>query len=294
MEKQLKQFFKFLENDKKVSNNTLQSYKRDLAQYRNYLLTKDLKYNKVDEKSLKEYLKYLLEEENKKPSTISRMIASIRSFYQYEMKNKKVSIDPTENVQSPKIEKKAPCVLTTQEVELLLEQPTDADLKGIRDKAMLEFAYATGMRVTEIISLNVEDVNLEKEYVECKNGNKKREIPLGKMALNAVKEYLSKAREVLVKSEKEKSLFVNLNGKRLTRQGFWKIIKYYQEQAHIDKDITPHTLRHSFATHLLQNGAELKAIQTMLGHSDISSTQVYMQFQNDGLNNIYKKAHPRA
>ena len=294
MEKQLKQFFKFLENDKKVSNNTLQSYKRDLEQYKNYIITKDLKYNKVEEKDIKEYLNFLVEEENKKPSTISRMIASIRSFYQYEVKNKKVSFDPTEKVQSPKIEKKAPSILTTQEVELLLEQPTDADLKGIRDKAMLEFAYATGMRVTEIISLNVEDVNLEQGFVECKNGKKKREIPLGKMALSAIKEYLNKAREVLVKSEKEKALFVNLNGKRLTRQGFWKIIKFYQEQAHIDKDITPHTLRHSFATHLLQNGAELKAIQTMLGHSDISSTQVYMQFQNDGLNNIYKKAHPRA
>ena len=294
MEKQLKQFFKFLENDKKVSNNTLQSYKRDLEQYKNYLLTNDLKYNKVEEKEIKDYLQYLVEEQNKKPSTISRMIASIRSFYQYEVKNKKVSSDPTENVQSPKIEKKAPCILTTKEVELLLEQPTDEDLKGIRDKAMLEFAYATGMRVTEIISLNVEDVNIEQEYVECKTGKKKRDIPLGKMALSAIKEYLNKARDVLVKSDKEKALFVNVNGKRLTRQGFWKIIKYYQEQAHIDKDITPHTLRHSFATHLLQNGAELKAIQTMLGHSDISSTQVYMQFQNDGLNNIYKKAHPRA
>ena len=294
MEKQLKQFFKFLENDKKASNNTLQSYKRDLEQYRNYLLTKDLKYNKITEKEIKEYLKYLIEEQNKKPSTISRMIASIRSFYQYEVKNKKVSVDPTENVQSPKIEKKAPCILTTKEVELLLEQPTDADLKGIRDKAMLEFAYATGMRVTEIISLNVEDVNLEQEYVVCKTGKRTRDIPLGKMALIAIKEYLNKARDVMVKSDKERSLFVNVNGKRLTRQGFWKIIKYYQEQAHIDKDITPHTLRHSFATHLLQNGAELKAIQTMLGHSDISSTQVYMQFQNDGLNNIYKKAHPRA
>ena len=288
MEKQLKQFFKFLENDKKVSNNTLQSYKRDLEQYKNYLLTNDLKYNKVGEKEIKNYLQYLVEEQNKKPSTISRMIASIRSFYQYEVKNKKVSSDTTEKVQSPKIEKKAPCILTTKEVELLLEQPTDEDLKGIRDKAMLEFAYATGMRVTEIISLNVEDVNIEQEYVEC------RDIPLGKMALSAIKEYLNKARDVLVKSDKEKALFVNVNGKRLTRQGFWKIIKYYQEQAHIDKDITPHTLRHSFATHLLQNGAELKAIQTMLGHSDISSTQVYMQFQNDGLNNIYKKAHPRA
>ena len=294
MEKQLKQFFKFLENDKKVSNNTLQSYKRDLEQYKNYLLTNDLKYNKVGEEDIKDYLKYLVEEQNKKPSTISRMIASIRSFYQYEVKNKKVSADPTEKVQSPKIEKKAPCVLTTKEVELLLEQPTNEDLKGIRDKAMLEFAYATGMRVTEIISLNVDDVNIEQEYVECKTGKKKRDIPLGKMALSAIKEYLNKARDVLVKTDKEKALFVNVNGKRLTRQGFWKIIKYYQEQAHIDKDITPHTLRHSFATHLLQNGAELKAIQTMLGHSDISSTQVYMQFQNDGLNNIYKKAHPRA
>ena len=294
MEKQLKQFFKFLENDKKASNNTLQSYKRDLEQYRNYLITNDLKYNKITEKEIKEYLEYLMEEQNKKPSTISRMIASIRSFYQFEVKNKKVNEDPTEKVQSPKIEKKAPCILTTKEVELLLEQPTNEDLKGIRDKAMLEFAYATGMRVTEIISLNVEDVNIEQEYVQCKTGKKTRDIPLGKMALGAIKEYLNKARDILVKSDKEKALFVNVNGKRLTRQGFWKIIKYYQEQAHIDKDITPHTLRHSFATHLLQNGAELKAIQTMLGHSDISSTQVYMQFQNDGLNNIYKKAHPRA
>ena len=294
MEKQLKQFLKFLENDKKVSNNTLQSYKRDLEQYKNYLLTNDMKYNKIEEEDIKVFVKYLLEEQNKKPSTISRMIASIRSFYQYEVKNKKVTKDPTENIQSPKIEKKAPCILTTKEVELLLEQPTDEDLKGIRDKAMLEFAYATGMRVTEIISLNVEDVNLEKEYVECKTGKKVRDIPLGKMALIAIKEYINKARDIMVKSDKEKALFVNMNGKRLTRQGFWKIIKYYQEQAHIDKDITPHTLRHSFATHLLQNGAELKAIQTMLGHSDISSTQVYMHFQNDGLNNIYKKAHPRA
>ena len=294
MEKQLKQFLKFLENDKKASNNTLQSYKRDLEQFKNYLAINGLKYNKVTEEDIKTYLQYLVDSQNKKPSTVSRMIASIRSFYQYEVKNKKVAKDPTGNVQSPKIEKKAPCVLTTKEVELLLEQPTDTDLKGIRDKAMLEFAYATGMRVTEIISLNVEDVNIEQAYVECKTGNKKREIPLGKMALNAIKEYLDTVREILVKSDKEQALFVNLNGKRLTRQGFWKIIKFYQEQAHIDKDITPHTLRHSFATHLLQNGAELKAIQTMLGHSDISSTQVYMQFQNDGLNNIYKKAHPRA
>lgn len=294
MENQLKQFFKFLENDKKVSNNTLQSYKRDIEQFKSYLILKNKKYNKVKEDDIKDYLEYLINEQDKKPSTISRMIASIRSFYQYEKKNGKVAEDPTENVQSPKIEKKAPCILTSEEVTVLLDQPSNTDLKGIRDKAMLEFAYATGMRVTEIISLNVEDVQLDQEVVVCRNGKKQRNIPLGKMALSAVKEYLKGVREVLVKTDKEKALFVNLNGKRLTRQGFWKIIKFYQEQAHIDKDITPHTLRHSFATHLLQNGAELKAIQNMLGHSDISSTQVYMKFQDDGLGNVYKKAHPRA
>ena len=293
MEKQLKQFLNFLQNEKRVSDNTLQSYRRDLTQFKEYLDSNDKKYKKMQEKDIQEYLEYL-EAQGKKPSTILRTIASIRSFYQYELKNGMVSGDPTEKVKSPKVEKKAPCILTSKEVELLLEQPQCIDLKGIRDKAMLEFAYATGMRVTEIISLNVEDVNIEQEAVICRSRNKTRTIPLGKIALNAVKDYMDRARGILVKSDKEKALFVNLNGKRLTRQGFWKIIKFYQEQAQIDKDITPHTLRHSFATHLLQNGADLKAIQTMLGHSDISSTQVYMQFQNDGLNNIYKKAHPRA
>ena len=159
---------------------------------------------------------------------------------------------------------------------------------------MLEFAYAIGMRVTEIISLNVEDVHLDEGYVTCKNGNRQRNIPLGQMAIKTLKEYLEESRGILVKNDKEQALFVNINGGRLTRQGFWKIIKYYKEQAHITKDITPHVLRHSFATHLLQNGADLKAIQMMLGHSDISSTQVYMQFQDEGLKNIYRKAHPRA
>ena len=159
---------------------------------------------------------------------------------------------------------------------------------------MLEFAYATGMRVTEIISLNVDDVNTQEGYVVCSNGTKRRNIPLGSLSLAALKDYLNKARPVIIKDDKTKALFVNINGKRLTRQGFWKIVKYYKEQAHITKEITPHVLRHSFATHLLQNGADLKAIQTMLGHSDISSTQVYMQFQDEGLKNVYKKAHPRA
>ena len=293
MEKQLKLFFEFLENDKKLSDNTLQSYKRDIKQFKEYLNQKGKDYSNITKEDMKEYIEHL-QSIGKKASTISRCIASIRSFYQYELKNKKVEQDPTDQIQSPKIEKRVPSVLTSKEVALLLEQPKDVDLKGIRDKAMLEFAYATGMRVTEIISLNLEDVNIEEGYVTCKNGSKQRNIPLGTMSLKALKEYIENARGILIKDESEKSLFVNINGKRLTRQGFWKIIKYYKEQAHITKDITPHVLRPSFATHLLQNGADLKAIQTMLGHSDISSTQVYMQFQDSGLKNIYKKAHPRA
>lgn len=293
MERQLKHFFDFLENDKKLSENTLQSYKRDLKQFRKYLEACELHYNRVKEEDMKDYIREL-QEEGKKPSSISRCIASIRSFYQFVLKNKKIKVDPTQNIQSPKIEKRVPSILTSKEVELLLDQPKDIDLKGIRDKAMLEFAYATGMRVTEIVSLNIDDVNLEEGYVTCKNGSKERNIPLGNMSLKALKEYVEEARDILVKTAEEEALFVNINGSRLTRQGFWKIIKFYKEQAHITKDITPHVLRHSFATHLLQNGADLKAIQSMLGHSDISSTQVYMQFQDEGLKNVYKKAHPRA
>ena len=293
MERQLKYFFDFLENDKKLSDNTLQSYKRDLKQFKRYIEACEINYNHVKEEDIKDYIKEL-QEEGKKASSISRCIASIRSFYQFVLKRKKIKVDPTANIQSPKIEKRVPSVLTSKEVELLLDQPKDVDLKGTRDKAMLEFAYATGMRVTEIISLNIDDVNLEEGYVTCKTGNKQRTIPLGTMSLNALKEYVDDARDVLIKNDDEKALFVNVNGGRLTRQGFWKIIKYYKEQAHITKDITPHVLRHSFATHLLQNGADLKASQTMLGHSYISSTQVYMQFQDEGLKNIYKKAHPRA
>lgn len=293
MEKQIKLFLEFLQKDKKLSNNTLQSYKRDITQYESYINEENLQYQKVNKEDIKKYLDNL-KNIGKKTSTISRNLASIRSFYQYLLRVKKIKEDPTEGIQSPKVEKRVPSVLTSQEVELLLEQPKSVDLKGIRDKAMLEFAYATGMRVTEIITLDIDDVNLKEGYVKCKHTNKQRNIPLGAISIKAIKEYIEKARPYLIKSEDEKSLFVNINGKRLTRQGFWKIVKFYKEQAHIEKDITPHVLRHSFATHLLQNGADLKAIQVMLGHSDISSTQVYMQFQDEGLKNIYKKAHPRA
>ena len=293
MEKQIKLFLEFLQSDKKLSENTLQSYKRDIIQFEEYLSNNRINYAKIDQEEISNYLKYL-QEIGKKTSTISRSLASIRSFYQFLIRTRKIKRDPTEEIQSPKVEKRVPSVLTAQEVELLLDQPKDVDLKGTRDKAMLEFAYATGMRVTEIISLNIDNVNLETGYVTCVTGSKTRNIPLGTLSLNALKEYIEKARGLLIKNDKEKALFVNINGKRLPRQGFWKIVKYYKEQAHITKDITPHVLRHSFATHLLQNGADLKSIQTMLGHSDISSTQIYMQFQDSGIKDIYKKAHPRA
>ena len=293
MEEQLNLFFGFLENEKKVSLNTLQSYKRDLKQFEKYLQENEKNYAELTDEGIKTYISHM-QEIGKKPSTISRGLASIRSFYQYEAKNKAVKSDPTDGIQSPKIEKRVPSVLTSNEVALLLDQPKNVNLKGTRDKAMLEFAYATGMRVTEIISLNVDDINLETGYATCKNGKKERTVPIGNMSLKALKDYMVNARNTMIKDENEKALFVNVNGERLTRQGFWKIIKYYKEQAHIEKDITPHVLRHSFATHLLQNGADLKSIQTMLGHSDILSTQVYMQFQDESLKNVYKKAHPRA
>ena len=293
MEKQIELFLDFIKNEKKLSDNTFQSYKRDILQYKEYIDVNNLDYSKANEGNIKDYLTYL-GDLNKKATTISRHLASIRLFYQYLLKFNKVQEDPTSNVQAPKIDKKAPSILTSEEVTLLLNQPKNVDLKGIRDKAMLEFAYATGMRVTEIISLNVSDINLEEGVVNCKTRTKTRTIPLGKISLNALKEYVENVRDILIKDENEQALFVNINGKRLTRQGVWKIVKFYKEQAHITKEITPHVLRHSFATHLLQNGADLKSIQTMLGHSDISSTQVYMQFQDDGLKDIYQKAHPRA
>lgn len=293
MEKQIKLFLDFLENDKKLSSNTLQSYKRDILQYQEYIEENKINYLKVDSDDIDEYFNHL-KDLNKKTSTISRNLATIRSFYTYLVRTKKIKRDPTVGIQSPKVEKKVPSILTAKEVELLLEQPSNVDLKGIRDKAMLEFAYATGMRVTEIISLNISDVNIKESLVVCNSGFKKRNIPLGSISMKALIEYIEKSRPILIKDDKTEALFVNVNGKRLTRQGFWKIVKFYKEQAHISKDITPHVLRHSFATHLLQNGAEIKAVQSMLGHSDISSTQVYMQFQDSGLKDVYQKAHPRA
>lgn len=286
-------FLQFLQNDKKLSENTLQSYNRDIKLYGNYLDNHQLDIVKCDEDDIKEYFG-TLKENGKADSTISRNIASLRAFYQYLYKTKVVETDPTTKLESPKIQRKPPKVLSTEQVELLLSQPKCVDLKGYRDKAMLELVYATGIRVTELISLNVDDIDLETNSIRCSNRGKERIIPIGSLASSALKDYMNKARNSLLKNDEDTALFVNVNGKRLTRQGFWKIIKQYKNQADIDVDITPHTLRHSFAMHLLENGAELRAIQEMLGHSDISSTQVYAQMEQDRIKTMYMKSHPRA
>ena len=291
--KYVENFLNFLENDKKLSDNTLQSYNRDIKLYCNYLEDNHMDMIKTDEEDIKTYLDSL-KTNGKAVSTISRNLASLRSFYQYLHKTKVVKDDPTLNLESPKIERKPPKILTSDQVELLLEQPKCVDLKGYRDKAMLELVYATGIRVTELISLNIDDVDLENKTIRCVGKSKERTIPIGSLAINALKEYLDKSRNVLLKDENDPALFININGQRLTRQGFWKIIKQYKAQANIDVDITPHTLRHSFAVHLLENGAELRAIQEMLGHSDISSTQVYAQMGQNRIKDVYSKTHPRA
>jgi len=235
-----------------------------------------------------------LQKEGKATSTISRNLASIRSFYQYMVRTNVVEEDPTEGLESPKMEKKLPKILSVNEVNLLLEQPKCVDLKGYRDKAMLEILYATGIRVSELINLDIADVNVEMGFIKCRNAHKERIIPVGATACAALSEYLKQARNAMIHTDKETALFVNTNGGRLTRQGFWKIIKQYKNQAKISMDITPHTLRHSFATHLVENGADLRAIQEMLGHSDISSTQIYAQLANSKLKEVYQKTHPRA
>lgn len=294
MEVIVQKYINFLEKDKRLSLNTLQSYRRDIEQYITYLA--EINLHNITNTNKTTVITYLLnlQKKGRATSTISRNLASIRSFYQYVSKNKIIEQDPTSELESPKVEKKLPQILSTKEVELLLEQPKCTDLKGYRDKAMLELLYATGIRVTELISLNLTDINLEMGFIKCNKGSRERMIPIGSIAISAIQEYLSKSRGLLIQKSDEKALFVNINGRRLTRQGFWKIIKQYKNLAKINKDITPHTLRHSFAAHLLENGADLRSIQEMLGHSDISSTQIYAQIAKNKIKEIYKKTHPRA
>ncbi|AOY77087.1 site-specific tyrosine recombinase XerD [Clostridium formicaceticum] len=287
-------YVEYLANEKQLSNNTLESYVRDVKQYLTYLSeneVEDIAY--TSKTTIITYLVYL-QNKGKAVSTISRSIASIRCFYQYLLQNKIVLKDPTLNLESPKTKKKLPSILTLNEVDALLNQPEESTHKGKRDKAMLELLYATGIRVSELISLSMDDINIDLGFVKCTTGSRERVIPIGSVALDALNNYLENARNLFIKNEKENLLFLNMQGGQLTRQGFWKIIKAYTKQLSIAKPITPHTLRHSFATHLVQNGADLKSVQEMLGHSDISTTQVYANLTKNKIKDVYNKTHPRA
>ena len=287
-------YCRYLTEEKHAQKNTLNSYARDLNQFQTWLMANgitDLK--KVKKETVNEYLQYM-SGKGKSPATVTRSTASIRSFYNYMLREGRVKTNPTKAVTSQKVERKYPEILTNREVELFLEQPKCVDEKGFRDHAMLELLYATGIRVSELIGLNVEDVNLTVGFIRCTTHGKERIIPLYTAAVKALREYMEKIRPRIIVDENQQALFVNMSGERMSRQGFWKIIKYYQEKAEINKDITPHTLRHSFAVHLLENGADLRAIQEMLGHADISSTQIYTHVIQKQLKDVYNKAHPRA
>ena len=287
-------FAVFMDYTRHKSSNTIQSYKRDVSQYIIYLNSKGITdIAKTNQKTVKQYLEALIKQ-GRASSTVSRTLASLRAFYLFITENRKDIKDPTKNLEAPHVEKKLPKILSAREVDRLLEQPSEKEPKGIRDKAMLELLYATGIRVSELISLKIQDVNIQAGFIICHSEKKERYIPIGNIAKSALKKYITHSRPIMVTSENDDTLFVNCNGSSLSRQGFWKIIKQYSKQAEISEDITPHTIRHSFAAHLLENGADLKSIQEMLGHSDISSTQVYSHLVNSKIKDVYERSHPRA
>lgn len=294
MEEKIINFVQYLIEYKHSSKNTIQSYVRDLKSFLSFMRESGIdSLEKINKTNIMAYI-YDLQKKERASSTISRNIASIRGFFQYLFKIGFISDNPSFELDTPKVEKKFPQILSLDKVELLLNQPEENDLKGIRDKAMLEVLYATGIRVTELISLTISDVNLSLEYIQCCNGIKTRIIPVGSKAIIALKKYLKEARATMIRNRKENILFVNCSGNPMTRQGFWKIIKFYAHKANIKEDITPHMLRHSFAVHLIENGADLQSVQQMLGHSDISTTQVYIRIHKEKLKDVYAKTHPRA
>ena len=266
---------------------------RDVHQFADAMSGKALPLTRVTVRDVEDYTNTLLKR-GKSPATVTRSVASIKSLYTCLTVKGYVDQNPAKDVSPAKVERKLPQVLTGKEVELFLEQPECTDLKGYRDRAMLELLYATGIRVSELIELDVDDLNLPGGVLKCFSKGRERIIPLYPTAIRALGEYINNVRPQLVESIDETALFVNMGGERMSRQGFWKLIKYYQEKAGIQKDITPHTLRHSFAAHLLENGADLHSIQEMLGHADISSTQIYSKLINQKIKDVYKKAHPRA
>lgn len=294
MTQDIHNFIQYLHEEKKTSANTEVSYERDLRKMAEYLLSKNVvQVNTVTASDLESYLTYL-GQEGRKASTISRCIASMKAFFSYLQEKGITTQNPAEGLKAPRIEKKEPAVLSVEEAALLLEQPSGGSPKELRDKAMLELLYATGIRVSELISLKVGDVNMEAESLTCMDAHKERLIPISDVARDTLKRYLQEGRPVLVKDGESEWLFTNCSGQPMSRQGFWKLMKYYGKKAGIRSEITPHTLRHSFAVHLVHNGANLKAVQEMLGHSDISSTQIYAQMNQNKIREEYEKAHPRA
>ena len=284
----------YLKKVKHASANTISSYMRDIRQFSQWLsLNEGIDVIDATQLNIHKYMRYL-EEEGRSGATISRCLASLKNFYLYLVSSGFLEKTPVMDIHIDRGEKKMPQILTGREIELLLAQPVCVDAKGYRDKAMLEVMYATGMRVTELISLDVDDVNLDLGIIKCNGAKKSRAIPLYPMALRALTMYMRDIRESMLADPDETALFVNVGGFRMSRQGFWKILKYYQAKAGIEKDITPHTLRHSFAVHLLENGADLGSLQELMGHSDISSTQVYTHMINQKLKSVYEKCHPKA
>lgn len=290
----INEFQSYLVDEKHASKNTISSYIRDIMQFAQYIGTKNInEVYDIKKTDIERYIEWMTKN-GKSTATISRCVASLKCYFNYLMNTDKLLMNPLINIETVKTIKKLPQILSSREVDLLLEQPECTDAKGYRDKAMLELLYATGIRVSELISLNRDDVNLSTGLICCRSGNKERMIPLYPAAIKALGDYINLVRHQMLALPSEQALFVNMNGERMSRQGFWKIIKHYQEKARIQKDITPHTLRHSFAAHLLENGADIRSLQEMLGHADISSTQVYTQLVKKQLKDVYNKYHPRA
>ena len=294
MEREVQEYISYLHNVKHTSNNTEMSYKRDLLKVCHFMHERGINSaTAVKEQDLKAYI-HVLEEQKLAAATVSRNIASIKAFFLYLFSEGKIQNDAALCLKAPKIEKKMPEILTMGEVSALLEQANGDSPKEIRDKAMLELLYATGIRVTELISLKVSDVNLPMHFIMCRDPHKERMIPFGTQAHDALERYLGGVRAEMVEDKSSEILFANCSGKPMSRQGFWKLIKFYAKKAGITADITPHTLRHSFAAHLVENGADLKSVQEMLGHSDISTTQIYANMNHNRIREVYAKAHPRG
>lgn len=284
----------YLAKVKQASSNTIASYMRDIRQFAKWLRSaENVDVIDATQQNIANFFAYM-EQEGRTGATISRCLASLKNFYAYVVSSGFLEKTPISDIHVDRGEKKTPQILTGREIELLLSQPACVDAKGYRDKAMLEVMYATGIRVTELIDLDVDDVNLEQGIIKCTTSKKSRIIPLYPAALKALNVYLRDIRKDMIESPNERALFVNISGVRMSRQGFWKILKHYQATAHIEKEITPHTLRHSFAVHLLENGADLSSLQELMGHSDISSTQLYTHLVNQKIKSVYEKCHPKA